>query len=143
MHDKIAFLINTLFFGRKCRKTVKKHFYLPILLTVVLVILAFNHNIQQYFLSQFKIDSLGHFFTFFVLTGILTCLVKLRPLITTLTLTFYAGASELGQAYLGFRNGEFSDFIADVIGIISFVILYWLIKGINNYLFHPKITGKK
>jgi VanZ family protein len=33
--------------------------------------------------------------------------------------------SEVGQYYLGFRNGEFRDIIADVIGILSFAAVQW------------------
>ena len=45
---------------------------------------------------------------------------------TALTLSFYAALTEIGQYYLGFRNGEFRDFVADVMGIIIFIFLYWL-----------------
>ncbi len=44
----------------------------------------------------------------------------------TIALIFYAALSELGQYYLGFRNGEMKDFIADLFGIFMFVLLKWV-----------------
>jgi len=40
-----------------------------------------------------------------------------------LCITFYAALTEVGQYYLGFRSADFSDFIADMVGIMLFITL--------------------
>ena len=70
-----------------------------------------------------QIDTIGHFIGFFVLSWLSSSVIKLSFLTTFVTLSFYAGLSELGQYYLGFRNGEFSDFFADVAGISLYILL--------------------
>jgi len=70
-----------------------------------------------------KIDTIGHFVGFFVLTWLVSSILKLSLLSTLFTLSFYAALSELGQYYLGFRNAEFSDFYADIVGITLYLLL--------------------
>lgn len=69
------------------------------------------------------IDTIGHFIGFFVLTWLVSSIIKLSLLSTLFTLIFYGALSELGQYYLGFRNAEFSDFFADVAGISLYILL--------------------
>ncbi|MFT7007945.1 MAG: VanZ family protein [Colwellia sp.] len=70
-----------------------------------------------------QIDTIGHFIGFFILAWLVHSLIKLTLIETFITLIFYGALSELGQYYLGFRNGEFSDFYADIAGISSFILL--------------------
>ncbi len=70
-----------------------------------------------------QIDTIGHFIGFFILAWLIHSLIKLTLVETLITLSFYGALSELGQYYLGFRNGEFSDFFADIAGISSFILL--------------------
>lgn len=70
-----------------------------------------------------QIDTIGHFIGFFVLTWLVSSVLKLSLLSTLFTLSFYAALSELGQYYLGFRNAEFSDFFADIVGISLYIFL--------------------
>lgn len=70
-----------------------------------------------------QIDTIGHFIGFFILAWLVHSLIKLTLRETLITLSFYGALSELGQYYLGFRNGEFSDFFADIVGISSFILL--------------------
>jgi VanZ family protein len=70
-----------------------------------------------------QIDTIGHFIGFFILAWLVHSLIKLTLIETFITLIFYGALSELGQYYLGFRNGEFSDFYADIAGISSFMLL--------------------
>ncbi|GLX84376.1 hypothetical protein tloyanaT_06280 [Thalassotalea loyana] len=72
-----------------------------------------------------QIDTIGHFIGFFCLAWFLHAFLKLSLLTLTPTLVVYGLLTEVGQAYLGFRNGEFSDFFADVLGILFFVLLRW------------------
>jgi len=74
-----------------------------------------------------KIDTLGHFIGFFCLTWILNGLVKIPLLNLAWCLVLYSALTEVGQYYLGFRNGEFRDFVADIIGIGLYVFIKWLV----------------
>mgnify|MGYP006903651264 CR=1 FL=1 len=73
-----------------------------------------------------QIDTIGHFFGFFLLSWLLHSGFKLSLLPLSFSLTIYAALTELGQWYLGFRNAEFSDFLADVAGILTFMLLRWV-----------------
>lgn len=84
-----------------------------------------------------QIDTIGHFISFFILAWLVHSLIKLTLVETLITLVFYGALSELGQYYLGFRNGEFSDFFADVAGIFLFVLLKLF------YRFYNKSLNKK
>jgi len=84
-----------------------------------------------------QIDTIGHFIGFFVLAWLVHSLIKLTLVETSITLSFYGALSELGQYYLGFRNGEFSDFFADIAGISLFILLKSL------YLIYKKACIKK
>jgi len=72
-----------------------------------------------------KIDTIGHFTGFFILTWLISSLLRLPLLNIVLCLIFYGALSEIGQWYLGFRNGEFTDFYADTAGILVFSLLKW------------------
>ena len=48
------------------------------------------------------------------------------------TVAFYGALTELGQYYLGFRSGQLSDFISDLIGISLFGIIRWSILMYRN-----------
>lgn len=80
-----------------------------------------------------QIDTIGHFISFFILAWLIHSLMKLTLLETLITLSFYGALSELGQYYLGFRNGELSDFYADVTGVGLFILLKLL------YLIYKKV----
>ena len=70
-----------------------------------------------------QIDTIGHFIGFFVLTWLVSSILKCSLSNTFFTLLCYSALSELGQYYLGFRNGEFSDFFADIAGITLYLLL--------------------
>ncbi|GAA6172244.1 hypothetical protein NBRC116592_19140 [Colwellia sp. KU-HH00111] len=70
-----------------------------------------------------QIDTIGHFIGFFILTWVIASLLKMSLMVTFFTLSLYAALSELGQYYLGFRNGELSDFFADIAGITLYLLL--------------------
>ncbi|MBL4823047.1 MAG: VanZ family protein [Colwellia sp.] len=84
-----------------------------------------------------QIDTIGHFIGFFILAWLSHSLIKLTLLEALITLSFYGALSELGQYYLGFRNGEFSDFFADIAGISLFILLKSL------YLIYKKTCIKR
>ena len=113
--------------------TVKKHHHFIFLLIVLLSLVAlfFSTEVSAALLEHTKLDTIGHFIGFFCLSLLLNSIFKF-PLFTTVAcLTFYAILSEIGQYYLGFRNGELRDVVADILGILCFALLksiyqrYW------------------
>jgi len=121
----------------------RHHFLFFILLIIAATLLFFSRELllptelkNAVFRSP-QIDTISHFIGFFVLAWLMHSLLKTTLALTFFTLSFYGALSELGQYYLGFRNGEFSDFFADVAGI-SFLIL---LKAL--YSFYKKILLDK
>ncbi len=98
-------------------------FIVVVLISIVLLISTDTLGLNNYFIRFPKIDTIGHLTSFFVLTWVTHTLIKLPLFTTVITLSFYGALSELGQFYLGFRNGELTDFFADVTGIFCFVLL--------------------
>ena len=88
--------------------------------------LSYSSEVRDTVFKNTQVDTIGHCIGFFILTWVLSSLVKLpmQPLI--IALIVYAGLSEIGQYYLGFRNGEMKDFVADVIGILLFAFFKWV-----------------
>jgi VanZ family protein len=101
-----------------------------LLFFLVIVLLTFSiatfPELRSLLIQHTKIDSWGHLIGFFLLMWILNSLVKLPLLNSAICVTFYAALSEVGQYYLGFRNGEFRDFIADVAGVLLFILFKWV-----------------
>lgn len=100
-------------------------FFLVILLSAVMVTLS--EDVRTIVFQLTKIDSIGHFIGFFCLTWVLSSLLKLPLFNLALCLVLYSALTEVGQYYLGFRNGEFRDFVADIIGIGLFVLIKWFV----------------
>lgn len=102
-------------------------FFILILVGAVLVFfsseLLLPEAIKKILFRSPKIDTIGHFIGFFVLTWMVASIIKLSLVTTFFTLSVYAALSELGQYYLGFRNGEVSDFLADIAGISLYLLL--------------------
>lgn len=79
-------------------------------------------------LSQLiKLDSLGHFIGFFALTWLLHKTFKFPLINLVLCLIVYSALTEVGQYYLGFRRGEFRDFLADLAGIGFFILVSFIV----------------
>ncbi len=110
---------------------MKAHHHLTFFILIVTgtILLFFSselllpEEIKKLVFRSPQIDTIGHFIGFFILTWIVFSLLKLSMRNTFLTLSLYAALSELGQYYLGFRNGEFSDFYADIAGITIYLLL--------------------
>ncbi|WP_448568226.1 VanZ family protein [Thalassotalea ganghwensis] len=107
---------------------MKRHFLLISFLLLFIVVIAgyfLSSDIQAIYIRATKLDSIGHIIGFFLLSWLL-CSVGRFPLINIIiTLSIYAGLTELAQLYLGFRNGELSDFFADLVGIGFFAVIKW------------------
>jgi VanZ family protein len=109
---------------------MKSHITLLIVLISLLIflpLLLMPNDLKMAVLDKIQIDTVGHIIGFFGLTLILVRLIKLPLVNTVICLFFYSALTELCQYYLGFRSGEFFDFIADVVGVSLFAIFQWLL----------------
>ncbi|WP_440876638.1 VanZ family protein [Thalassotalea sp. PLHSN55] len=97
--------------------------YLPLIISLLLSVLLYFSPLLPLLLKIAAIDKLGHFIGFFFLTWLVYLIVDGSLLAMSLCLLLYSGLTELGQHFLGFRNGEMSDFIADALGIAFFVMM--------------------
>lgn len=109
---------------------------LLIFIFFAIVVSLLSNDFRAILFRSTRIDSIGHFIGFFLLTWFLNGVVKI-PLVQLLFVLFlYAALTEIGQYYLGFRNGEISDFIADVVGICLYAVIKW-VKVVYG---KPKVT---
>ena len=106
-------------------KDIRSAFFILLFIAVSLVVFL-SGEVRSVIFQYVKIDSIGHFIGFFSLTWLLSTMLKLPLLNLTLTLVVYSALTEVGQHYLGFRNGEFRDVIADTLGILSFMLIKWI-----------------
>lgn len=110
------------------------HLFLSLLLVLCLEVLFLSYDVKvQSFLFP-KVDSVGHCVGFFFLTWILNTLIKSSILNLVLCLVLYSALTEIGQHYLGFRNGEFRDFIADTLGIGFFMVVHYIFENKSTVL---------
>jgi VanZ family protein len=119
---------------------MKSRYHLSILAIIIILFFCLYFSYDDFRRLVFRsteIDSIGHMISFFGLTWVLHSILKLPLLNTMFTVAFYGGLTELGQYYLGFRNGEFKDFFFDLVGILLFSIIRWSI------LMHRSRSGKR
>lgn len=110
------------------------HLLLLILLTLIFLSIFFlSAEFRVLVYRGSEIDTIAHLLSFLVLTWILHNILKLPLFISALTLSFYAALTEIGQYFLGFRTGEFSDFFADIIGIVLFIIIHRVILVYRHF----------
>ncbi|MFD2164702.1 VanZ family protein [Thalassotalea euphylliae] len=102
------------------------HIFFFFIVVLVILGLSFSSELRNILFVNPKVDAYGHFIGFFILAWVLSSFLKLPTWPLVISLIAYAALSELGQYYLGFRNGEVKDFIADVIGIFCFFFLKWV-----------------
>ena len=98
---------------------------LVIILTIMLLTAVFFEP-QLVIEQSLQIDTLGHFLGFYCLTWFLHKNLSLPLFNICLCMIFYGAVTEIGQMYLGFRKGEISDFVADVVGITLYMAIVWL-----------------
>lgn len=102
----------------------KNHYRLFVLFLCIIIAASFLlPELTSAVITQIKIDSIGHFISFFCLSIVLNALFKFPLAITVVCLVFYAILSEIGQYSLGFRHGEIRDVFADITGIILYLVL--------------------
>ncbi|WP_405054429.1 VanZ family protein [Thalassotalea fonticola] len=100
------------------------NFRIYLFIVITFSLLALNYTFITKLLYQYHLlDKSGHFFGFLLLTWLVNRLIKIDLTPTILTLCVYAALTELGQSYLEFRSGQFTDFIADVLGCLCYVLI--------------------
>ena len=110
-----------------------RHYLLLVLLLIfVSTLYLLSGDFSQAIYRGTGIDSIGHFFGFMLLTWIFHSVVKIPLFNTAVCLVLYAILSEVGQYYLGFRNGEARDVVANVSGIGLFIIFKWCYVVVGN-----------
>jgi hypothetical protein len=114
---------------------MKSHITFLIILISLLIfvpLVLMPSDLKMALLNKIQIDTIGHIIGFFGLTLIVVRVIKLPLINTVICLFFYSALTELCQYYLGFRSGEFFDFIADVVGVSLFAIFQWLLIFYGN-----------
>ena len=109
----------------------RQHYYFFITVIIISISLLFAHEflpdlVRKRIFQLPAIDTMGHLASFFILTWLSHSIIKLSLSLTIPLLIFYGALTEIGQSFLGFRSGEFGDFLADIIGIFIFVLAKWL-----------------
>jgi VanZ family protein len=113
--------------------------FISLILVLCLEVLFLSYGVKKQMFLFPPVDSVGHCVGFFFLTWILSSLIKHSLFNLTLCLILYSALTEVGQYYLGFRNGEFRDFIADTLGIGLFVMIRYIFMN-KTMIFN---NGKK
>jgi len=104
----------------------KQHLLILVFLMLTVIISwLLSTDLRAMIFRGIQIDTIGHFIGFFILTWFISSTLKLPLLELVMALSCYAALTEIGQFYLGFRNGEISDFIADILGISFYVLVKW------------------
>ncbi|WDE06489.1 VanZ family protein [Thalassomonas viridans] len=107
--------------------SVRQQLYLFVSLILILAGLLLFTDAGKILYKNIKLDTTGHFISFFLLGALLHHVIKISLFVSCSCLIFYGALSELGQYYLGFRNAEFRDFYADALGVLAFALLQWCI----------------
>ena len=113
----------------------KSRYHLSILAIIIglfFCVYFYSADFRRLAFRSTQIDSIGHIISFLCLTWVLHSILKLPLFNTMITVAFYGALTELGQYYLGFRSAEFTDFIADLIGIAIFATIRWGILMYRN-----------
>ncbi len=123
----------------------RQHYYFFITVIIITVSLLFAHEflpdlLRRRIFQLPAIDTIGHLTSFFILTWVSHSIIKLSLAVAVPLLIFYGALTEVGQSFLGFRNGEFGDFLADVVGIFLFVLAKWLYRSFVRKTITPSLT---
>jgi hypothetical protein len=123
----------------------RQHYYFFITVIIITISLLFAHEflpdlLRRRIFQLPAIDTIGHLTSFFILTWVSHSIIKLSLSLAVPLLIFYGALTEVGQSFLGFRNGEFGDFLADVVGIFLFVLAKWLYRYFVRKTITPSLT---
>jgi hypothetical protein len=106
-----------------------RHYYILTISLIALIVILLSSNelltneIRAFLYRVPKVDTIGHFISFFLLTWLVVVIIRIPMTISVITIILYGAITEVGQYYLGFRSGEFADFLADIVGVTIFIVL--------------------
>jgi VanZ family protein len=113
-------------FLRKFR--VSRRIYQALFVVIIIACsLLFFKEVKSSVASIAHIDKLAHFSVFFVLTGFLKRAFKAPFWLYILILAAYGAGVEYVQGMIPHRQASFADFVADVAGIVSYLVVshFW------------------
>ena len=105
-------------------RIVKILFWLALVSSYILAVLP-QENVPE--LTPFN-DKGNHFLAFFVLTLLLLHAYRVKYLTAFVLMMLYGVLIEVSQLFTINRQGELLDVLADTIGVVIGILLYWLIE---------------
>jgi len=105
-------------------RIVKILFWLALTGSYILAVLP-QENVPQ--LTPFS-DKGNHFIAFSVLTLLLLHAYRVKYLVAFVLMILYGVLIEVSQLFTVNRQGELLDVLADTIGVVIGILLYWLIE---------------
>ncbi len=107
---------------------VSRRIYQVLFLVIIIACsLLFFKEVKSSVTSITHIDKVAHFGVFFVLTGFLKRAFKAPFWLYILILAAYGAGVEYVQGTIPHREASLADFIADVAGIVSYLVVshFW------------------
>ena len=106
----------------------RQHYYFFITVIIITISLLFAHEflpdlLRRRIFQLPAIYTIGHLTSFFILTWVSHSIIKLSLALAVPLLIFYGALTEVGQSFLGFRNGEFGDFPPNLRGLSKYLAL--------------------
>lgn len=105
-------------------QSVKTLFWLALISSYILAVLP-QENVPE--LTPFN-DKGNHFLAFSVLTLLLLHAYRVKYLTAFVLMMLYGVLIEVSQLFAVNRHGELLDVLADTIGVVVGILLYWLIR---------------
>ncbi|KZN68530.1 VanZ family protein [Pseudoalteromonas luteoviolacea] len=99
-----------------------------LLLFLIAITYLFAKEVQVQGIQIPHLDKIAHFVVFFVLAFFSCHAFKFKPWFHMILLTSYGACVEWMQSTLPYRQASLGDFIADVLGALSYFILLWLVR---------------
>ncbi len=105
-------------------QSVKLLFWLALISSYILAVLP-QENVPE--LTPFN-DKGNHFLAFSVLTLLLLHAYRVKYLTAFILMMLYGVLIEVSQLFAVNRHGELLDVLADTLGVVIGMLLYWLIE---------------
>ncbi|KZN40466.1 hypothetical protein N474_21685 [Pseudoalteromonas luteoviolacea CPMOR-2] len=99
-----------------------------LLLFLIAFTYLFAREVQVQSIRITHLDKLAHFAVFFMLAFFSYHAFKFKPWFHMVLLTSYGACIEWMQSTIPYRQASMGDFIADVLGALSYFVLLWLMR---------------
>ncbi|QBY05287.1 hypothetical protein E2K93_13275 [Thalassotalea sp. HSM 43] len=92
-------------------------------IVLIFAVVVVNVDDISFWLNKNQLlDKTGHFIGFLLLSWLLDRLINIPRGVLVLSVIFYSGFTEICQWYLGFRSGQFDDFVANALGCSTYYL---------------------